>query len=331
MFMAITPANTYYGISVILPVYNGAEFLMDNIESVLKQDFENFELLISDDGSCDGSRGFLKELEQRNLSNVKVFYQQKNGGLYSNLNFLIRKCKYPLIHLWSQDDIMKPSCLRETITFHNRYTNISMSYSARDYIDAKGKLIPEEKVDTTPSLVTPNDYANICIRWGCITGNIANVTLVKEYIEKLGYFNENIRVSGDYELFTRFGVNSNIGFINKKLVYLRRHESSFSKVDSSIIYFIREDIPIYNVILSQFKGQEKKIGDLYWRWKVQVRWMNDVVFLLRRGNFRYTYQVYNVLKENFNINILFLRWIIIRTMRFIKKDNWFYQYLEGNL
>src|SRR5438046_2777243 len=102
-------------ISVILPVYNGIKFVEDSVISVLQQNFRNFELLIVDDCSTDGSWEYLKTL---NDSRVTIFKNPKNCGLFYNLNFLIGKSRGNLIKLWSQDDIMYSHCLASILSFH---------------------------------------------------------------------------------------------------------------------------------------------------------------------------------------------------------------------
>src|SRR3954463_4406527 len=116
------------GISVVLPVYNGKDFLEKNIASVLAQQAVDFELLVCDDGSNDGSKEVLRSIEAEGHPNLTIYYAEKNRGLFGNLNFLISKSRYSLVRLWSQDDIMKPDCLSEVVAFHNQHPEISMSY-----------------------------------------------------------------------------------------------------------------------------------------------------------------------------------------------------------
>lgn len=321
-------SKVYNGVSVILPVYNGYAYLKESVHSLLNQNILEFEILISDDGSNDGSNEILQEIEGCNRNNVHVFYQQRNLGLFSNLNFLISKSKYPLIHLWSQDDVMKPECLSEIIDFHNRFSDISMSYHSLDYIDEEGHLISDVKKDNTPPLISPIMYANICIRWGCLAGNISNVTLVRSSIDKIGFFNQNLKVSGDFELFTRLSNDNNIGFLNKRLIYLRRHKGQLSKSVSSTLNFMIEDIPIYKGLINRIKNYNSQMGERYWRWRIQVMYMNELFSLIRKGELWYAWKVFSVLKRESNITLLFFRWNIIRLLRVIKKDSWFYDFIE---
>src|SRR5688500_9321812 len=99
-------------IAVVLPVYNGLEFLQENIKSVLNQQYKDFSFLICDDCSTDGSWDYLNSL---NDSRITLYRNKQNKGLFPTLNFLCRQVESKLIKIWSQDDVMNPDCLEETV------------------------------------------------------------------------------------------------------------------------------------------------------------------------------------------------------------------------
>jgi glycosyltransferase involved in cell wall biosynthesis len=93
-------------ISVVLPVYNGESYLAEAIESILAQSFVNFELIIIDDGSTDGSQKILREFELRD-ERVRVFMRE-NKGLATTLNDSIGVARGAWIARMDQDDIALP-------------------------------------------------------------------------------------------------------------------------------------------------------------------------------------------------------------------------------
>ncbi|MBC9882141.1 glycosyltransferase [Bradyrhizobium sp. INPA01-394B] len=90
-------------ISVLLPVYNAERFLCEAVESVLGQSYSDFELLVLNDGSTDGSLDLLRGFEGRD-SRVKVFTRE-NRGLVSTLNELLETARAPYIARMDADDI----------------------------------------------------------------------------------------------------------------------------------------------------------------------------------------------------------------------------------
>jgi glycosyltransferase EpsE len=311
-------------ISVILPVYNGGHLLRDAIQSVLNQGYTDFEFLICDDCSKDGSLNLINEL-CKDLDFVKIFKNESNLGLFKTLNRLLSYCTSPLIHLWSQDDVMKPTCLSSTIAFHQKHTQIGMSYSGRDLIDGEGGLISIYPEDGTPEIIDQYLYAKISSYWGCMAGNIANVTLTKAAVDTVGNFNENMKVSGDFEYWTRIATSYPIGFNNISNIFLRIHPAQLSHQISSVAHRISEDIIIMEKLLNMVKAADFNKINRCWKWKTQTMFFNEFIYLLRHRQWLLAKQSFNEISRISFIPTLALRWIVIKNMRMIHKEIWFYQ------
>ena len=121
--------STSPAITVILPVYNGGKYLISSVESVLKQSYPNYEFLILDDCSTDNSWFYLNSIKKEN---VKLYRNEKNKGLFYNLNFLIKESKSGLIKLWAQDDIMYPRCLESFVHFFEQYPFLGCIHSCKN-------------------------------------------------------------------------------------------------------------------------------------------------------------------------------------------------------
>lgn len=100
-------------VSVVLPVYNGEEYLVDAINSILVQTFSDFELILIDDGSTDGSPKILKECEHRD-PRVRVIVRE-NRGLVITLNNAIDIARGKWIARMDQDDIALPHRLERQL------------------------------------------------------------------------------------------------------------------------------------------------------------------------------------------------------------------------
>jgi glycosyltransferase involved in cell wall biosynthesis len=244
-------------ISVILPVYNGGSYLRESVESVLNQSFPNFEFLILDDCSSDGSLQFIKDCTDKR---IVVFENRTNKGLFYNVNFLINRSRGSLIKLWSQDDKMNQDCLKTIIAFHCRNPFIGFSYCGRDIIDEMGTIIPLNNVDTTPEIINRQLHSRIAFFTGSIAGNIANVTLVRAVQEEVGPFDESMKISADFDMWVRIAEKYCIGFIKEHLVQLRNHPQQLSRQPNSYINHFLEDIRVYQRLLSYVNESEKKQG-----------------------------------------------------------------------
>lgn len=246
-----------YPISIILPVYNGIKFLSQSVQSVLLQDFNDFEFLIIDDCSTDGSWEYLKSLQD---IRIKLYRNTTNKGLFFNLNFLIENSSSTLIKLWSQDDVMYRNCAGEIINFHREHPYIGFSYSQRDYIDENGHNITVTKIDDTPTIISTELHAKIAFFTGSIAGNISNVTINKTALEQVGLFDEHMKISGDFDMWVRLAKNHETGFIKKKLVRLREHKGQLSRQASSYVLHVREDLKVYKYLLNYVSPEMQAEG-----------------------------------------------------------------------
>lgn len=99
-------------ITVLMPVYNAAPFLSQAIDSILNQTFENFEFLIIDDGSTDGSLDIIRSYTD---SRIRLVEHKKNQGLIATLNEGIKLAEAPLIARMDADDISLPTRLEKQL------------------------------------------------------------------------------------------------------------------------------------------------------------------------------------------------------------------------
>jgi glycosyltransferase involved in cell wall biosynthesis len=125
--------------SVIIPLYNKETFIARTLQSVLDQTFQEFEIIIVNDGSTDGS---VKEVERFNDERIRLI-QQTNAGVSTARNKGISESKYDLIAFLDADDTWLPTYLETIIKLSNKYNNCSV-YATSYYIKGKGLKTPNE-------------------------------------------------------------------------------------------------------------------------------------------------------------------------------------------
>lgn len=301
-------------ISVILPVYNGMHYLKDSVESVLYQEHADWELLIVDDCSSDGSWEYLNTIEDKR---VRIFRNASNRGLFPNLNFLIGHSAAPIIKIWAQDDIMYTNCLREFVRFHHRHPYIGFSYSERHYIDNAGELTISPKVDETPEIVSQPLHTEIAFITGSIAGNIANVALSKSALKKTGLFNEKMKISGDFEMWVRLARRYSIGFINKPLIQLRNHSGQLSEQSQYYYYHLKEDLETYQLLFDYIEQEERERGIRILRKTKFVFYYTLMLKFLYRAKFSVALDFFNTLRRFDNIFLITYHFIRVKLGRFV--------------
>src|SRR5580700_3470617 len=117
-------------VSVLIPVYNGEPFLAECLDSVLAQDFGDFEVLIGDDCSKDGSAAVIQRYAGHD-GRIRWWKNQKNLGIGGNWNACLREARADLIKFVLQDDkLLDASALRRLAGVMNGDRSVSLAVSA---------------------------------------------------------------------------------------------------------------------------------------------------------------------------------------------------------
>ena len=151
-------------VSIVTPCYNGEKYIAETIESVLAQTYENWEMIIVDDGSKDSSADVVKNYMKKD--NRIHLHQQKNGGSAAARNNGIRCAEGQYIALLDADDIWLPSFLEEQIHFMKQNNAICVA-CAYDHIDENSQPILHttkvKRIITVKNMQVMNQI-------GCLTG-----------------------------------------------------------------------------------------------------------------------------------------------------------------
>ena len=127
-------------ISVCIPTYNGAKFISSTIQCVLDQSFQDFEIVVSDDGSTDETIEIIKSFKDERITKIDCL---QRVGAEKNWNNAVALASGGLVKLLCQDDIIYPHCLEtevKALTDPNN-SDCSFSFHTRDLITANGKLM----------------------------------------------------------------------------------------------------------------------------------------------------------------------------------------------
>ncbi len=250
-------------VSVLLPVYNGAAYLRQSLQSVLAQSWPDFELLVCDDASSDGSADLLTECRD---PRVRLSRHTRNLGLFATLNELVGAARAPLVRLWAQDDVMKPACLAREQRFWAEHPGLGLSYCAYDIIDGAGRHVRTVTDGAMPPVLEPWRATQLLFHWGCITSNISTVTVRRSVFDAVGPF-APLRVSGDFEMWARVARAYPFGFLNEPLIDLRLHRRQLSAAVSSTLAFIRENRPIYEDLAGRLPPPLRPRAAAHRRWR----------------------------------------------------------------
>jgi glycosyltransferase involved in cell wall biosynthesis len=126
--------------SILIPTYNREEYLVESLDSALKQTYKDYEIIISDNCSTDNTVELLKKYT-RTHKNIKFYSQKKNLGTVRNIKFLINKAKGDYSLFLFDDDLLDKEALHEFSNILSKQKNIVYIYTSIGWIDKNSKII----------------------------------------------------------------------------------------------------------------------------------------------------------------------------------------------
>jgi len=225
-------------VSIIIPVYNGRDYLTQSIESALKQTYRNFEIIVINDGSTDD--GETKKIAEKYKDRIKYFHKE-NGGVSTALNYGISKMGGEFFSWLSHDDLYHPEKLEEQIKYLNKVilnnaieVSKAVLYCDTEYINDKSEVILRLKpiakeFESTRNIIVKNLKNNRL--GGC------SFLVHKNALLEMKGFNESIKTVSDYDLWYRLLLNNyQFFYVPKTLVQGRMHKNQVTYRMSEIGY-----------------------------------------------------------------------------------------------
>jgi len=210
-------------ISVIMPVRNGAEWLPEAVASVRSQDFGDFELLIVDDGSDDGTAPMLSAFAAVD-PRIRVLHQAPQG-IVAALNNAIAAARAPYLARLDADDRAKPDRLGKQLAFMEAHKEIGLLGSHAEEIDAAGKIIGR--------LAPPTDGARLAQVLSRTNPFIhSSVMMRTALVRRAGGYRAAFKAAEDYDLWLRMAEAGGVANLADRLIQYRRHGSNLSRLDA---------------------------------------------------------------------------------------------------
>lgn len=213
-------------ISVIIPTYNRLAFVLEAVDSVLKQTLQDFELIVIDDGSNDETAKALKKYEDRLL-----YRYQKNQGVSRARNFGLKMARGKWIAFLDSDDLWLPEKLETQVRFFSENPGAVICQTEEIWIRKGRRVNPQKKHQKfsgdifAPSLLL------------CLVSPSA-VMIQRDLFERVGYFDETLPACEDYDLWLRISSQFHVYLIDRPLVVKRGgHADQLSRTIPSLDRF----------------------------------------------------------------------------------------------
>jgi glycosyltransferase involved in cell wall biosynthesis len=197
-------------VSVIIPTYNRRQTVISAVSSVLEQSFSDYELIVVDDGSSDGTQIALEQRFGRRLRLVS----QPNQGVSHARNSGAKQASGRWLAFLDSDDRWYPQKLQAQVDFHQKHSRFLISQTQERWI-RHGKFVnPRDKHRKPVGHIFPQSL-RLC------TITPSSVMIAAALLQTIGGFDEDLPACEDYDLWLRLTVSEPVGLIDRTL--LTRH------------------------------------------------------------------------------------------------------------
>ncbi len=200
--------------SIIMPTYNRANLIIDSIKTAIAQDYQNFEIIVVDDGSTDNTEEVVLSLNHPKIT----YHKKKNEERAVARNTGTQLAKGDYVTFFDSDDYLYPNHLSEAVKLIQKNNHPEMIYLAYNVMDVNKKIIKEQKISRN------TDFNKKLINGNYLS---CNGVLLRRDVALQHPFNTNrtLSASEDYDLWLRLAARYKIHYTNVITSSILNHDA----------------------------------------------------------------------------------------------------------
>lgn len=206
-------------VSVVIPAYNSLNFLPQALASVRAQTFKDFDIIIVNDGSSDGTEAWLAQQEDSRLHII----HQPNQGASQARNAGIQWSEGEYIALLDADDLWAPTKLEKQVACLEAQPEVGLVHTAIRYIDQQGKDLQHGLNVRGEGSIWEEVVLNMPVRCG------STPLIRRSCFTEVGNFETSLQFSEEWDMWIRIARRFHFAIINEPLVFYRQHEHNMTK------------------------------------------------------------------------------------------------------
>jgi len=258
-------------VSVIIPNYNHARFLRKRIDSVLRQTFQDFEVILLDDCSTDDSRSILSSY----ASDPRVrteFNDANSGNTFKQWNKGVRLARGEYVWIAESDDYADEKFLERLVAVLDADPQVVFAYCRSWRVSANGDLdgFADNYLARLDSHRWVADYCaegieecrNYLVRANPVP-NASAVVFRKAAYERVGGADENLRLCGDWKLWAAMALIGKVAYLAEPLNYFRFHDATVRNKSEYMSADVVEYLAMFRWVLGQVTPPKVVLNSLY--------------------------------------------------------------------
>jgi len=238
-------------VSICVPTYNDAPFLLQSLESILRQTYSHLEILVGDDGSTDDTPEIVQSLQD-----PRIHYHRNgtNLGQFVNVNRIIQRARGAYIAIYHSDDVYEPQIVEKEVGFLEAHPEAGAVFALDQWIDADGWVFGETRLprgirantclglaEVLPVLLR---HKNCLLRAPTFMGRA-------EVFRRVGLFNTtDFDIAGDLEMWLRILTVFKIAILDEHLMRYRSGGTQVSSRYNSLRTFEEHFFPLIDLYLA---------------------------------------------------------------------------------
>lgn len=236
-------------VSVLMPVFNAEKYLAEAIDSIISQTWEDWELVIINDGSTDSS---LSIIESYTDKRIRLINNELNLGLIKTLNKGIELCKGEYVARMDADDVAHPERLQKQVNFLDQNRNHILCGTNADIINNKGEIVGK----------IMNPTSNTLLQISLLFTNpfIHPSMMIRKSAFKESLFDEKALHVEDFELWTRLATKGKIANLEQALLKYRWHDTNVSIKHANIQERAKNEIIKRQLLKLDIKATEEELS-----------------------------------------------------------------------
>ncbi len=242
-------------VSVIIPSYNHEKFVAEAIESVLKQTYQDFEIVITDDGSKDETVRIIKSFTD---PRIKLFCFNQNQGACVAANKCISEAKGELISMLSSDDVFAHDKLEKQVRFLDQNPEVGAVFSYAQIIDEDGNNFTDENHFYKHIFIQTNRTRFEWLNHFFFKGNCLchpSALIRKQCYDEIGQYDERFAQLPDFDLWIRLCMKYEIYILPENLVNFRVHKYEANASGNKPSTKIREALELPQILKNYLRPE----------------------------------------------------------------------------
>jgi glycosyltransferase involved in cell wall biosynthesis len=212
-------------VSVCIPTYNSEKYLRECIDSVLAQTWADFELIISDNASTDGTCDIVRAYSD---PRIQLHRFEPFAGMAANFNHAASLARGKFVKFLCYDDVIEPTCLAKQVAMLERHAAMVLATSGLRYMDAEGKTIGELSLCAHDAILSDVEVIAGNLTYGNLIGLPSAALIRRQSLNEAGPFSDAFPEMLDVEMYLRLIRLGPVGYLPERLCSCRLHPQAMT-------------------------------------------------------------------------------------------------------